>query len=199
MVNNHLNSDTNATLSTSENMHIHVLPIILLLLALSLANNTAVGEPDKTISYAEMTVSPRGLGPIQIGMTMGRVSDLLGVDAKSGKYSYGDYECGSYYLGEGGEYGAIRLLTAHDVVARIDIYVPEIRTENGLGKGSAMTDIQQAFGSAATKRVGHYFDTEILVSLEGTNNKYLFIGSESTVHSFRVGSEPEVQYIEGCL
>ena len=111
-----------------------------------------------------------------------------------------DNELCYYLIPENDEAGALFMI-ANGVVARIDVYdeVPIIKTYTGLGIGSTKLDILSKYKNVEisphpyTGPEGEYLEVKLQ-----NGNGLIFETENDIVTSFRLGSYPAVQFIEGC-
>ena len=127
---------------------------------------TETVEPLVKPALDELIISPDGLGPIQIGQAYAPrdpATDVLYWDDTFCGFAedpaYGPEYAGDYgnwkhtYSGEYFEplaevdYGA----TAESPVIRITTFLEEIRTEDGLGTGSSIAELEAAYGDNLIK------------------------------------------------
>lgn len=150
------------------------------------------------VDYTGFAVTPEGVGPIKLGMNIADAMAQFGITIQIADPEKIDWNegCSSLLIGDHKGYADIRLLLTYNIIRRIDIYVPEVRTEDDSGVGDSLNNLEQKYH---IKKVGaHQIGvSELMVYHESTKSFYLFEGY-SNVRSFRVGWEPEVSYIEGC-
>jgi hypothetical protein len=85
-------------------------------------------------------------------------------------------------------------------VARVDILLPGIATEDGSRVGSSQADILARYGDRAKVFPGKYDDTKrdiVVDTMPG--HQFIFESDGSKVLNYRAGLLPPVGYIEGCL
>jgi len=84
-------------------------------------------------------------------------------------------------------------------VARVDIFLSGIATENGSQVGSFEADILARYGGRAKVLPNKYDDAkrDIVVSTS-PNHQFIFESDGSKILNYRAGVLPPVGYVEGC-
>jgi hypothetical protein len=94
-----------------------------------------------------------------------------------------------------------RVMLINDTVARVDVdSLSSVRTVDGAGVGDSETRIRQLYAtvqSSPHKYVdkGHYLS---VASPNDSTRRIVFETDGSTVRRYRVGRQPEVDFVEGC-
>lgn len=153
---------------------------------------------DQRLLKADSVVTTDGYGAVTFGMTLSEAEVasglpwryLSGLDNHSG--------C-SDYVPEGAPNG-VSFMVIDEVIARVDVTSPAIRTKSGLGIGTSQADILRRFPSAAvTPHAYNPGGNYVAVTDRATGNKVVFVTDGRTVTDYHAGRSPEVEYIEGCL
>jgi len=181
----------------------------LLLLTLFLATSI----PAQAGQYRSLTVGERGLGPIVLGEDLSEASRLLGINIKTSAFHYGDEDCSSYALGLSEDDWDIRFITVGGKIGKIDIFIDEIRTNQGVGVGSTGAEIRQAYGGATRVLPAHDASESLLRVKTGSGTLLEFVGprtrpiqqrSQSRIEMpekiryYSIGL-PNIGTTEGCL
>ncbi len=99
------------------------------------------------LDYDELEAHPGGLGPVELGMTVAEASEALGLDLGDDAIQYSDGACSSYALGASIYEWDLRFTARKNTIVRVDIFTDRIKTEAGVGNGSAASAIRAAYDS----------------------------------------------------
>lgn len=93
------------------------------------------------------------------------------------------------------------LMFIEDVLTRIDVTQPGIRTAAGIGVGDPVSRVREAYGRAIKDEPDFYDDRERYLTISSGDGRYLirFMTSDSKVSAIISGTAKSVQYVEGCL
>lgn len=105
----------------------------------------AVTATPGQLDYAGLEAHPRGLGPVELGMTVAEASKALGLDLAEDAIQYSEGSCSSYALGKSIYEWDLRFTARENRIVRVDIFTERIRTEAGVGIGSAASAIRSAY------------------------------------------------------
>jgi hypothetical protein len=151
---------------------------------------SAVRDSSSLEQILDWSLSPDGLGPVRIGMTLGVVQRISGRTMVRG---YGRPTCRSWTLA--GIPEGLSFTTSNGRIARIDVFRGPWRTTRDLGIMSTTEQIEDEYRTRAKPH-------------EYTNGEYLIVGgdrrlvfetsSQGRVTRFRAGRPPHVEYVEGC-
>jgi len=149
----------------------------------------------------------QGLGQVRLGMTLREASRAVGAKlAISPDYDY-PREC-SYAFRVDGRENNIAYMFHRDRIVRIDIDHPQegkhwsdVRTEAGVGLNSSAEAVRKAYGEKIVIKPHPYGDENdhyFLIDNKSHKVSFLFEIESGKVSTFRVGTHPAVDYIEGC-
>jgi hypothetical protein len=164
---------------------------------------------------SDLVLTPGGLGPVQVGMTIRQAEKALGAKLRVEKYSddSGPDDC-QYAFRADAKFPEVGYMLNARRIVRIDIEVPgygpqhsPIRTAEGVGLGSTESAVKRAYGrtlkiephsygggEASSEPEWHY-----LVVDESDHKRGIIFETEGLkVTSFRAGKYPELGWIEGC-
>ncbi|WP_438464478.1 hypothetical protein [Marinomonas sp. PE14-40] len=154
------------------------------------------------ISHA-MSLSDNSFSGVNIEMPVAEVIHIL-KDYESNKIEYQlefeteDIDC--YYLIPLKNDDLPQFMIEADVVVRIEVRSNLVLTQRGVTVGSSKNDILSAYKNP--KISAHPYDFErgeyIEVSLSNGNG-IIFETLDDIVTSFRLGTDPAIKYIEGCV
>lgn len=165
------------------------------------ANRGPQGAPAATQPAANTdeawTARADGAGPIRVGMTAAEARKALGLDASA---TAGAEGC-SYLKGAGNTRLHATIMLSSDTVVRVDVVDTVLKTREGARVGNSEAEIQQMYAGRVTVQPhkyvagGHY----LVVTAPGSaNNRLVFETDGKVVTRYRVGREPEVEYVESC-
>ena len=176
--------------------------LVLFSLVLGAACNSPRGEPrpgaDSASAAAPLTVSPEGVGPVQIGTTLAALNAALGEQLKPA-YDVNP-ECD--YVDPAGLPPGIALMVVQDTIVRVDVDTTGIPTAEGAMVGDTEARILELYVGRVevqphkyTGPVGHYL---VVRSSADTTRLLIFETDGQRVLNYRAGIRPAVEYIEGC-
>lgn len=161
-----------------------------------------------TITHAQgsgWTVNKGGLGPIGIGTNIKVAEKLLGVHLQ--REDHADSDKCLYYTPLSGFQG-VQFMTSKSIIVRIEIHPPQdktagptVQTDKGAGIGDTEARILSLYRDHA--RIGPHFYTGpeghyIRIVDENGRVRLLFETDGKVVLNYRVGSEPAIEFVEGC-
>ena len=139
-------------------------------------------------------VTPRGIGPVKVGMTpreaLGLTMDIAGAEMSSATCAY--VKSGRVPAGVG-------VMANNGQVARIDVDSGAIATAEGAKIGDPEARIHQLYAGRVKEQPhkytsGHY----LVVTPADTAYRLIFETDGGVVTAYRAGREPEVQWVEKC-
>jgi hypothetical protein len=152
--------------------------------------------PPPTAAAPSWSVTERGIGPLQAGMTIAEAQQALGgrllVPAKP------DSEC---------DYAAIRdepvkVMLVEGHIARIDVDTGSIATAEGARVGDTEDRVKTLYGPRVVVTPHKYQEGSYLTVSGKTPADsafaIVFETNGKTVTRLRSGKKPEVEFIEGC-
>lgn len=144
------------------------------------------------------TLSPYAFGPVRIGGTLNDLNRVLGETLRPA-YDVND-ECD--YVRPAAFPPGVSAMLLKDIVVRIDVESPAVRTAEGLGVDDAEADVVARYGGRAvvsahkyTGPQGHY----VTIADAGDPTRLTIFETDGMrVERFRAGLVPAVQFVEGC-
>lgn len=141
-------------------------------------------------------VTPRGLGPVQFGMTVSQFSRALREPMFEPK---NPEDRGCFYL-DSKRFADVSFMFEDGKLRRIDVRTHKI-TMDGVRVGTAVAQVKGRYGARLSDAPHHYsgpgdryltlaMNADIAVRFETSNDK---------IDNFYVGYTAQVQYVEGCL
>jgi hypothetical protein len=139
-------------------------------------------------------MSPRGLGPMRIGMTVAEIERVTG---RTMLHGYGDYSsCQQWSLA--GAPG-LSLMRAYGRLARIDAWRGRWRSSRGIRIGDPEAKVRRRYGNVRSQPHPYTPPGKYLI-VGGPKRRMIFeTNPAGKVTSFRGGRRREVGYIEGCV
>jgi len=152
-------------------------------------------------------VTPYGIGPVAVGMTISQAEKALGHKLKTDYTANGSEACGSAWTAETDRQG-YSFMVEDLVITRIDVGLPgkdngyrPITTAEGIGVGSTEAAVRKAYGKRLKIEPHPYLENEghyLIVKDPDGKHGVVFETDTKTVTSFRTGIFPAVGFIEGC-
>lgn len=166
-------------------------------------DTTATPAPIETPAPAPdritWVVRPRGAGPLVIGMTAKDAGEALGFAIPNEAWAAGCHQI----VSDGTPSGA-RLMFEDGRLVRIDIELPGLATDRGARVGMTEQEVQGLYGDSL-RVVPHKYDPTgryLVHSPDGASSatgfRTIFETDGRKVLRYRVGQEPQVEYVEGC-
>ena len=150
-------------------------------------------------SKEDWTISIRGYGPIETGMTLAEAS--AAASRSFGKPDMGSAEC-DYVQFDGDTTRALNFMLVEGRIARVDIHDSTIATNHGARIGDSEARIEQLYAGRVTSLPHKYVDGHYLVvgpaSPADSGNLIIFETDGNKVTTYRTGRVPEVEFVEGC-
>ncbi len=138
-------------------------------------------------------LSPRGLGPIKIGMTM---SDIGRVTGRLPIKSFGDYSACQIWMLPGAP--GLSLMRSYGRLVRVEVFRRGWRTARGVRIGDSARKVFRRYGAIHTKPHPYTTGKYLIVGRPGRRMIFETDGA-GKVTSFRGGRAPHIGYIEGCV
>ena len=167
----------------------------------------AEGESDD-VTLADLTISTRGIGPFEVGMSVAALSELTAIDYSTMvdgaaacvefPLSYADPLSSMAALAESGRLdGTVDTFSVFDWQS--DGF-PTPRTDDGLGLGSSLTEIAAVYGDAL-QTAPWTLDDDVTRAWASADDGYgiqFLVDAESGALEIVVGRAPQVTYEAGC-
>jgi hypothetical protein len=153
----------------------------------------AVGE-----SRAAWVVTPRGLGPLQVGMSRSQAETIVGGSLDIGGNSA--WKACGYTPSERLPSG-VRIMVEDGTIARIDVRAGNVATAEGARIGDSEDRIRQLYGSRMATSPHKYTNGHYLtIAAVGADSAFriVFETDGARVTQYRAGRLPSVAYVEGC-
>jgi hypothetical protein len=160
-------------------------------------DSAAVPTRDSTVSVVGSPVTARGIGPLQVGMTLMQARAVLpGLELPSGSD------------GTGCEYGkapgmpGVLVMVEDGVVVRVDVDTSAIETSEGVRVGDTIERVRSTYGSRLSSSPNKYTgepDLRVRSSIpDDTLHEIIFETLAGKVRHYHAGKRPQVRYVEGC-
>lgn len=93
------------------------------------------------------------------------------------------------------------LMFVADVLTRIDVMQPGLRTAAGVGVGDPVFKAQEVYGRAIKDEPDFYDGRERYLTISSADGRYSirFMTSHGKISAIISGTAKSVQYVEGCL
>ena len=167
-------------------------------------DSAAITEPAATDSVPatsrdasdRWTISPSGIGPIHVGMSVEDVSKVAGsVPPVPGG------EC--QYIRPPTLPTGVALMVVRGEVARVDVDSAGVRTTEGIAVGDSASRLDARYAGRSTTTPHKYVPGARYVSARGrsladSSNRLVFEVDSGRVLRYRAGRLPEVEWVERC-
>ena len=154
--------------------------------------------PAHPIVTSAWAVTDSGAGVLRIGMTR----DQLALDMHSAVPKHTRADSGCAYLAVPGIPAGMRTMWVAATLARIDIGAPKLSTDRGVSVGDKAAKVEQLYGGSVTVMPAKYDPRGkyLVVKAESDTTRRIVFETDSTtrITRYRVGREPEVEWVEGC-
>lgn len=155
-------------------------------------------KPSHPIVSSAWAVTDSGAGVLRIGMTR----DQLALDMHSAVPKHTRADSGCAYLAVPGIPAGMRTMWVAATLARIDIGAPKLPTDRGVSVGDKAAKVEQLYHGSVIAMPAKYDPRgKYLVVTAGadTTRRIVFETDSTTrITRYRVGREPEVEWVEGC-
>ena len=168
------------------------------LLALAACGRGDSRPSDSAAGVAATTphVTPLGIGPLRIGMTVAEarqaLDSLVFTDADSLNCAYPKV---------GGLPEGVWVMVANGKVARVDVQKGDVSTTEGIGIGDSEAMAREVYRARLSVSPHKYTDGRYLTVVPANDSLHRIIfetNLEGTVLRYRAGKLPEVAWVEGC-
>ena len=155
-------------------------------------------RPPHPLVNSAWAVTDSGAGVLRIGMTR----DQLALDMHAAVPKHTRADSGCAYLAVPGIPAGMRTMWVAATLARIDIGAPKLPTDRGVSVGDKAAKVEQLYRGSVTVMPAKYDPHgKYLVVKAGpdTTRRIVFETDGATrITRYRVGREPEVEWVEGC-
>jgi hypothetical protein len=138
-------------------------------------------------------LSPGGLGPIEIGMTVGEIERATG---RRPVKSFGDYSACQIWMLPGAP--GLSLMRSYGRLVRVEAFRRHWRTARGVRIGDSARKVFRRYGRVHVKPHPYTTGKYLIVGPPGRRMIFETNGARK-VTSFRGGRGPYIGYIEGCV
>ncbi|HEX8361098.1 MAG TPA: hypothetical protein VF613_13380 [Longimicrobium sp.] len=150
------------------------------------------GAPAASSTDTTWTVSARGIGPVQVGMT---TAEALGVEVTSGAQTKESCE----YVQAGRLPAGVGVMSNGGRVARIDVDSGRVATAEGARIGDTDARIRELYEGRVRETPNKYTPGHSLVVTPAeADHRIIFETDGKVVTRFRAGRLPEVEWVEKC-
>lgn len=151
-----------------------------------------------TPTASTWTVTPSGIGPLRVGMS---VDDLRRVGGDFAMPAGGASEC-SYVRPASAPHG-VSVMLARGQVARVDVDSAGVQSDAGVAVGDSASRVSQAYTGRVTATPHKYvpggqYLTVRPISPQDSSMRIVFETEAGRVTRFRSGRVPEVSWVERC-
>jgi len=165
-----------------------------------LAPSTAPPPSPATTVKTQWAVTDSGAGALRIGMTRDQLA--LDLHAPIPKHTRADSGCA--YLAIPGIPAGMRTMWVAATLARIDIGAPKLPTDRGAKIGDKQAKIESLYRGRVSAMPakydprGKYLVVRPVPPADSSRRIVFETDSSTRVTRYRVGREPEVEWVEGC-
>ena len=166
----------------------------------------AVASDPSELSHYELML--RGMGPVEIGMTVAAASEALGREIVVNVDDDISLECHYATVPDDPNSPWLMVITepgadpTTGIIARIELR-PGHQTGSGISIGSSIDDVTAAYVERIAVSPNAYTGEDVLTYVPDDDfdagYRMIFETMDGTVNAVRSGRLPEVEYIEGCL
>jgi len=140
-----------------------------------------------------------GIGDVHIGMSRADIEGVLSTALDAAPPSEGS----TCQYATADALPGLKLMLEDDALVRIDVEGEGVRSPEGVGIGTAETDVVSVYGPRATVMPHKYEAAWNYVEVAETNPRdppllYVFESDGTSIVTWRAGRAPQVQYVEGC-
>ncbi|KTD18472.1 hypothetical protein [Legionella jordanis] len=167
----------------------------LILLIVGIVNTAlAIG-----VSVKQWKLSPEGLGPLKIGMSLKEAAQIKGISLSRHKPDV--YENNECYTETIKGIKGLSLMISHGQIVRINVNTVAISTTAGAHIGDSETKLRSLYQGKLDiephryEEKGHYFT----YSADGKRQALRFETNGKRITRMYAGQEPQVYYVEDCL
>jgi hypothetical protein len=163
------------------------------------APTPASSSPKATV-HSTWVVTDSGAGVLRIGMTRDQLA--LDLHAPVPKHTRADSGCA--YLAIAGIPPGMRTMWVAATLARIDIGAPKLSTDRGVKIGDKQSKVETLYRgriSAMPAKYdprGKYLVVRPVPPADSSRRIVFETDGSTKVTRYRVGREPEVEWVEGC-
>lgn len=145
----------------------------------------------------DLTVDAHGIGAIKIGTRLPRIPVPLEEPIERTVYRRDGY-CFFVSPRDGPTFN---MMFEGEVLTRIDILLPGIRSKEGVGVGDPVKKVMDVYGRAAVETPNFYDATQPEYTIKSRDGRHAlrFSTTDGLVTSISAGRLKAVQYVEGCL
>jgi len=164
-------------------------------IGLLVAASGLAAQPTRVSETTRVTVN--GIGSIRIGTSVGQARRASGLELVPEHAPLNELDC--YYVQPRSGLRNIRLMVTDGHISRIDISNPNIRTLSGARIGMTEAEILRLYRGQVEATPHKYDPTgHYLTVYPRSPRRVVFETDGRVVKNYRIGTVPEIGYVEGC-
>jgi hypothetical protein len=149
----------------------------------------------------DVGVTPRGLGPLRIGLPLAAADSALGGTLGEPAGAAPGSTCA--YVPWAGAPPGVRVMVEEGVIARIDVDSVGAATDAGVRVGDPEARVREAYAGRVTETPHKYvpgarYLTVVPSAAADSAYRLVFETDGARVTRYRAGRRPPVEYVEGC-
>jgi hypothetical protein len=146
---------------------------------------------------AGLTIGFDGIGNARLGTPLSKLRIRLEQPVRKTDWQPGGH---CFYASPEND-NRFALMFEADVLTRIDVMQPGIRTAGGVGVGDPVSRVREVYGLAVKDEPDVYDDRErfLTVSSRDKSRSIRFMTSDGRIAAIISGTAKSVRYVEGCL
>lgn len=147
------------------------------------------------------TLSPDGLGPIKIGMTLEEAEKVSDKEFSTRTPQKGMPEDESCFYTSLNKIDSVSFMVSYNKIVRININNGSIRTDTGATIGMSEKELQTLYAHQLSVEVHHYrSDGHYLTYINPQEQRAIRFETDGhKITRMYAGQEKEVQFVEDCL
>jgi len=169
------------------------LPILIVILSAAIYGSSGNAQHTKHSRY---TLSYNRFGPVKIGMTVQAASKALGVPLIREE----GYDDNCHYVRPKFGFKGISFMVTRDLISRVDIEDRSYRTVQGAKIGDTESRIKQLYAGRVRVIPHKYVDWAHYLIVEFDDGRFMIVFETDgkRVTTYRIGTNPEAGFVEGC-
>lgn len=161
------------------------------------ASHTAAGAAPQRLGEHPWTVTPAGIGPLRVGMSVAEARAALG-----GEFPMVDSALGCAHVALTRVPGRVLAMIVDSRVARIEVKDRAVATASGARVGDSEARIHSLYPGRVQVEPHKYTDGHYLIVMPEAAaeraNRLIFETDGRHVLEYRAGPLPAVAWVEGC-
>ena len=158
--------------------------------------DTTAGAAAQRLGERPWTVTPAGIGPLRVGMSVAEARAVLG-----GEFAVADSAVGCAHIVLTGLPGRVLAMVVDGRVARVEVKDGAVATATGARIGDSELRIHSLYPGRVQVQPHKYTDGHYLIVSETTSDsakQLIFETDGRHVLEYRAGLLPAVAWVEGC-